>query len=152
MQNEPSGVFRHLAKRNLRRGHVLNLPSAQDAIAAINAHKPYGASDLPVLDAATLSSGPTGGAVKAGGFDQRTPLWFYILKEAEELAGGAHLGPLGSTIVAETLIGLIIKDPESYWNQTGSDGGRWHPDDAKGQHGAAIDSLAAMLKAAGLLS
>ena len=151
LSNEATGVFKHLAKRNLRRGHRLNLPSAQDCIAGINAKHYYGPYALAALDAAALTSGPTGSAVQAGGFETRTPLWFYVLKEAEELAGGAHLGPLGSTIVAETLMGLIINDPTSYWNQSGSDHGRWQPSDAKGQHGPVIDSLAAMLKAGGLL-
>jgi hypothetical protein len=53
------------------------------------------------------------------------PLWFYILREAEyygatepsrEAAamGGQHLGPVGSRIVAETLIGLLWLDPTSF--------------------------------------
>ena len=36
----------------------------------------------------------------------RTPLWYYILAEAAA-AGADRLGPVGSTIVAEVLIGLI---------------------------------------------
>ena len=152
MKNMPAGIFKHLAKRNLRRGHRLNLPSAQDCVAGINASQSYGSATLAVLDEATLTSGATGAAVTAGGFEKRTPLWFYVLKEAEAVAGGAHLGPLGSTIVAETLIGLIANDPTSYWNQAGSDNGRWHPKDAKGQHGMVVDSLAAMLKTGGLLA
>ena len=44
----------------------------------------------------------------------RAPLWFYILKEAEELAQGAQLGPVGGRIVAEVLIGLLSGDPLSY--------------------------------------
>ncbi|WP_061935073.1 heme peroxidase family protein [Aureimonas sp. AU22] len=151
LKNEAEGVFKHLAKRNLRRGHRLNLPSAQDCIAGINAMRPYGDSALFALDEATLSSGRTGDAVRAGGFEKRTPLWFYVLKEAEESAGGAHLGALGSTLVAETLIGLIANDPTSYWNQAGSDHGRWHPRDASGPGHPPVDSLAAMLSVAGLL-
>ena len=46
---------------------------------------------------------------------ERTPLWYYILAEAAVLGkeegqnqeGGQRLGPLGSTIVAEVLVGLI---------------------------------------------
>ncbi|HEX5708087.1 MAG TPA: hypothetical protein VFX96_12370, partial [Pyrinomonadaceae bacterium] len=41
-------------------------------------------------------------------FERRTPLWYYILKEAE-LGGGERLGPVGSRIVAETFVGLIKK-------------------------------------------
>jgi hypothetical protein len=151
LNNESDGVFKHLAKRNLRRGHRLNLPSAQDCIASINAKHLYGGTALYALDEAAISSGPTSDAVRNGGFEKRTPLWFYVLKEAEETAEGAHLGALGSTIVAETLIGLIINDPTSYWNQAGSDHGRWHPKDAVRTGRPAIDSLAGMLTAAGLL-
>ncbi len=53
------------------------------------------------------------------------PLWFYILREAEyygateptregSVMGGQHLGPVGSRIVAETLIGLLWLDPSSF--------------------------------------
>ena len=37
-------------------------------------------------------------------FLTRTPLWYYVLAEAKALHDGAHLGPVGSTIVAEVLI------------------------------------------------
>jgi hypothetical protein len=48
------------------------------------------------------------------GLDYETPLWFYILKEAELRAGGKHLGPVGGRIVAEVLIGLLEGDRMSY--------------------------------------
>jgi hypothetical protein len=43
-----------------------------------------------------------------------TPLWYYVLKEAEVCTGAAHLGPVGGRIVAEVLIGLLAGDPLSY--------------------------------------
>jgi hypothetical protein len=46
-----------------------------------------------------------------------TPLWYYVLKEAEILEDGAHLGPVGGRIVAEVFIGLLRLDPESYLSQ-----------------------------------
>jgi hypothetical protein len=42
------------------------------------------------------------------------PLWFYVLKEAEILAQGRQLGPVGGRIVAEVLVGLLQRDPNSY--------------------------------------
>ena len=54
------------------------------------------------------------------------PLWYYILREAEYYGvtrdpndpavafGGQHLGPVGSRIVAETLIGLLWLDRNSF--------------------------------------
>ncbi len=55
---------------------------------------------------------------------KHTPLWFYLLREAEYHGasspeqegagfGGQHLGPLGSRIVAETLIALLWLDQSS---------------------------------------
>jgi hypothetical protein len=37
----------------------------------------------------------------------KTPLWYYILKEAEVQSQGARLGELGSRLVAEVLAGAI---------------------------------------------
>ena len=54
-----------------------------------------------------------------GGFETATPLWYYVLKEAEVLANGNSLGPVGSRIVAETLIGQLRADPQSFLNVAG---------------------------------
>jgi hypothetical protein len=48
------------------------------------------------------------------GCDKATPLWYYILKEAEVTAEGAHLGLLGSRLLAEVIMGALTKDPRSY--------------------------------------
>jgi hypothetical protein len=45
-----------------------------------------------------------------------TPLWYYVLKEAQVAASGLHLGPVAGRIVAEVLIGLIQSDPNSNVN------------------------------------
>jgi hypothetical protein len=37
-----------------------------------------------------------------------------VLKEAEVIEDGLHLGPVGGRIVAEVLIGLLQSDPSSY--------------------------------------
>lgn len=150
MENEgPPGVLRDLAKRNLRRGHRLNLPSAQDCIATLN--QKYSAN-IPVLSSDQLSSGVTGKAVANGGFDVVTPLWFYVLKEAETICHGQSLGPLGSRLVSETIAGLIIHDPDSYWHQSGSDrDGRWSPADGVKPDDVIADSMPNFLRAAGVL-
>lgn len=56
-------------------------------------------------------------------FAGRTPLWYYILREAELTAAGqdaagqpvgsSHLGAVGGRLVAEVLIGLLAGDPLS---------------------------------------
>ncbi len=43
----------------------------------------------------------------------QTPLWYYILKEAE-LTGGLRLGKLGSRLVGEVVCGAIYYNPVSY--------------------------------------
>jgi hypothetical protein len=50
------------------------------------------------------------------GFERSTPLWYYILKEAE-LAGGTKLAGVGARIVAEVFLGLLSLDDDSYLAQ-----------------------------------
>jgi hypothetical protein len=52
--------------------------------------------------------------VTRAGFDKRTPLWFYILKESQVQAGGQRLGEVGSRIVGEVFVGLLKGDPRSF--------------------------------------
>ena len=54
--------------------------------------------------------------------DRSTPLWFYVLKEAELLTGGARLAGVGARIVAEVFLGLLAADTRSYLHQR-----RWRP-------------------------
>ena len=42
---------------------------------------------------------------------ERTPLWYYVLCEAEAREGGIRLGPIGGRIVARTLLGLLLRRP-----------------------------------------
>ena len=51
------------------------------------------------------------------GLDNRTPLWFYVLREASDIHSGEHLGPVGGRIVAEVFIGLLEGDENSYFAQ-----------------------------------
>ncbi len=53
-----------------------------------------------------------------------TPLFYYVLKEAELMADGLHLGPVGGRIVAEVMLGLLELDPDSYLNARPR---RWQP-------------------------
>lgn len=150
MDNEPAGlhdVLKRLPRRNLRRGQRLALPSAQACIAGLAA---MGISVDP-LTPEQLTSGGTGQAVASGGFAEATPIWFYVLKEAEVMTGGQRLGPLGTHLVAQTLVGLIVCDPESYIHQPGSDGGRWQPADDVMPEGEPVASIPALMRAALML-
>ncbi|MGH3937628.1 MAG: peroxidase family protein [Pseudonocardiaceae bacterium] len=105
-QPEP-GLAAHLSARNLLRGYRMRLPTGQ----AIAKH-----IGVPVLTAqqlrAAAASSKQAQALQDGGFLERTPLWFYVLAEAKH-HGGARLGPLGSTLVAEVLIGLVRRSANS---------------------------------------
>ncbi|UTP39780.1 heme peroxidase family protein [Phenylobacterium sp. LH3H17] len=89
-----------LAALNLLRGFRLALPSGQSVAKAMG--------QTP-LDNGELGLDPELAGPEA-------PLWFYILKEAELLGGGAHLGPVGGRIVAEVFVGLAKNDPNAFLN------------------------------------
>jgi hypothetical protein len=93
-----------LPARNLLRGRALGLPTGQAVAEAL---------EVDALSAADVASGPQGDVVRQFGFDAETPLWYYVLKEAEH-HGGERLGPVGSRIVAETFVGLLDGSPHSY--------------------------------------
>jgi hypothetical protein len=151
MINEMPGMharMQQLADRNLRRGVRLNLPSAN---ACIQGFKDAGVKIAP-LSKADLKTGTGGEVLDEFDLLGEVPLWFYILREAEVQAGGAHLGELGSRIIAETLIGLILCDEDSYWHQPGNgDQGEWHPKDNVQPRGEVVDTLAKLFRAADVL-
>jgi hypothetical protein len=103
-----TALLKHLAQRNLRRGYQLAMPTGQALARAV------GADPLTAEELGRDNNDKVTAAMQAGGFLERTPLWFYILKEAEIRGNGQRLGPLGSRIVAETIIGVLLNDPESY--------------------------------------
>lgn len=111
-------LLRSLAQRNLLRGYGLSVPTGQAMAAAMQ---------VPVLSADELQQGNSGevdAALADGGFLEHTPLWYYVLKEAEVRANGNALGELGSRIVVETQVGLMRNDPDSYLNDSE---GEWNP-------------------------
>lgn len=117
-----------LASRNLLRHLTFSLPSGQRVAKAM---------DLPVLSTGDFSD------LKAHGLDDRTPLWFYILREASVVENGERLGPVGARIVAEVFLGLLQGDRSSYLSQEAD----WEPflptvdASKKGEDFAMIDLL-----------
>jgi len=91
-----------LAQRNLLRHLTWQAPSGQ-AIAA--------AMGVPALQAHDLSEL----AAIHRHFVSSTPLWYYVLKEAEVLADGRHLGPVGGRLLAEVFVGLLRADRDGYF-------------------------------------
>ncbi|MCE6977265.1 hypothetical protein EI534_07590 [Pseudomonas frederiksbergensis] len=118
-QNDPKDIFEVLAIRNLLKGYLFGLPTGQ-AMAQLL---------LPENDRLTTSeleqacrpkvAGEAEGqweVLQQTGFHDQTPLWFYLLAEAKIKGGGNRLGPLGSLIVCETIIGLMRANPDSILN------------------------------------
>jgi hypothetical protein len=92
-----------LAQRNLLRHLTWQLPSGQAIALRIGA---------PVLSRADLAELRSFHPA----FTVSTPLWYYILKEAELMTDGLQLGPVGSRVIGEVFIGLLRSDPSSYLN------------------------------------
>jgi hypothetical protein len=86
-----------LAVRDLERGQGVGLPSGE-AVASYIGETPLTREEV--------------GAERAG-WNGETPLWYYILREADVRCAGDRLGPVGGRIVGEVLIGLLDLDPTS---------------------------------------
>ena len=113
---------RNLAVRNLIRGFILRLPTGQ---AVARAMASQGIRPLTPEQIASVASEIPGqlAVLERTDFMTHTPLWFYVLAEAAFYSRGQHLGPVGSTIVAEVLIAVlqnstdsILKEPQ--WRPT----------------------------------
>ncbi len=110
-----AGLMAILATRNLRRGLALGLPSGQGMASTFG---------IAPMTAAQLTSGLAAAEVtvlsSSGGLLlNRTPLWYYVLREAAVLGGGNQLGPVGGRIVAETFVRMLKRDASSYLNVSG---------------------------------
>lgn len=98
-----------LVQRTLLRHLTWMMPSGQDIAEAM------GEWVLPSSDLAELRTYELG-------LESATPLFYYVLKEAEVMEDGLHLGPVGGRIVGEVLIGLLELDGDSFLSQPG-----WRP-------------------------
>ena len=110
-----AGMMAILATRNLRRGLALGLPSGQGMANSFG---------VPPMTAAQLTAGLPAAEVtvlnSSGGLLlSKTPLWYYVLREAAVLGGGNQLGPVGGRIVAETFVRMLKRDASSFLNAPG---------------------------------
>jgi hypothetical protein len=101
-----------LATRNLLRGNTFLLPAGEKIAAAME--RPQAE-----IDQVIARVGQINGDIGAEG----VPLWLYLLVEGEVIGRenadgtftpGEGLGPVGATIVAEVMIGLLEMDDRSY--------------------------------------
>jgi hypothetical protein len=93
----PGSDYASLAVRDLQRGQGMSLPSGE----TVARH----------LGVRVLTEDEVG--LRAAGWQLETPLWLYVLREADVIGDGDVLGPVGGRIVGEVILGLIDADPES---------------------------------------
>jgi hypothetical protein len=106
-----SGPAFDLAAATMIRGIELNLASGQQAVIAANGL----GSAIPMLSLAQIIGGDAGIAAAFEGckaLKETTPLWFYMLREAEVLGAG-RLGPLAGRVLMETLHAAIEAAPDN---------------------------------------
>ena len=96
--SQPGTDYSSLANRDLQRGQAVGLASGEAIADRLG---------VPALSAEQVG-------LTAHGWIGETPLWFYILREADALHQGDRLGPVGGRIVGEVLVGIIDADPESF--------------------------------------
>jgi len=90
--------YHSLAVRDLQRGQGVGLPSGE----AVARH----------IGIAPLTPEQVG--IASTGWRGETPLWYYILREADVCMDGHRLGPVGGRIVTEVLVGLVDADATSF--------------------------------------
>jgi hypothetical protein len=120
----PASIARNpgnLALRNLLRGRSLGLPSGQDVA------KKMGVPPIPdellrvgKANEDSVLSNPSIASLHPA-FKDKSPLWFYILAEAQQAfvdnSTPIRLGPVGGRIVGEVFVGLLLGDKHSFMNQ-----------------------------------
>ncbi|GAB4023382.1 heme peroxidase family protein [Spirosoma migulaei] len=119
--NPPQGsLFATLSSRNLVRSMSLRVPTGQTVAKQMG---------LTSLTAQQLQSNPFTNPTPAQEqlhqqtiailnesnslLLKKTPLWYYILKEAELLSQGNHLGPVGGRIIVEVFVRLLKQTKDS---------------------------------------
>jgi len=123
----------NLAERNLLRGWRMRLPTGQ-AVARAMGLQPLADEDILIGKFSVKNSTEklrpiTDFGGSTGPFVGNCPLWTYVLAETVEVdvqiettegpitIKTRKLGPVGGRIVAETFVGLLVYDSQSYLNQ-----------------------------------
>src|SRR5690606_13101048 len=104
----PSDGLQSLPARSLTRHVNFGLPSGQALAERMG---------LPALTPQQLSELASYALDSRTTMDRSTPLFYYVLKEAEVMEDGMRLGPVGAAIVGEVFIGLLQEDGNAYLSQ-----------------------------------
>lgn len=143
-KEQPVPCETRLAVLDLKRGYMMRIPTGQAVARKLGLH----VMEAEEIEAAVPDEVQRR-VLREAGFLERTPLWFYILAEAANDkvgGGGQHLGPVGSRLVAEVLIGLVRRSRPSILDKTGTPWSPWLPRKA-----AEHFDLADLLRLAGVL-
>ena len=105
----PRPEFISLAARDLYRGRSVALPSGEAIARAVG---------LALCSATELKTFNPGW--------NETPLWLYVLAEAEIQRNGEYLADVGGRIVVEVIFELLRHDPTSFMSEPG-----WRPELAR---------------------
>ena len=119
MPGETDERLQKLPVRTLLRGRLLGLPSGQCVARRLG---------VAEISARALPRGFHTEVLEGFGLHKFTPLWYYILREAEVFHEGERLGPVGSRIVAETFVALIKKSRISILPKEEPGEPIWKPD------------------------
>ncbi|HWX17649.1 MAG TPA: peroxidase family protein [Chthoniobacterales bacterium] len=111
-----------LPARTLLRGARAGLPSGQEVAERLLQERIIKADDFLASSELTRNTCDHSGSVlRTVGLEQNTPLFYYLLKEAEISGLGRTLGPIGSYIVGEVIQRALEADPEGYMSLAGPD-------------------------------
>jgi Animal haem peroxidase len=138
-----------LPVRTLLRGARARLPSGQQVAEALLAQGRIRPEDRLTTSQLTQDTcNRSGSVLRDNGLERNTPLFYYVLKEAELLAGGFTLGPAGSHIVSEVIQGALEADPDGYMAMAGP---KWRLPSWRFPNGTArrIDSLIGIVRLIG---
>jgi hypothetical protein len=141
---ETDPVLGHLARANLLRSKNLSIPIGQAiadgfGVLPLSPSEILSGEDPAIADVLTTYS-----------FHQRSPLWYYILREAKVQQDGERLGEVGSRLVCETIIGMIKSDPSSYLNNRHDAAVRANGIDVIPGPGGIINEITDILRTAGV--
>ena len=115
----------NLPARTLLRGARARLASGQEvAETFVSQNKIDAGAPLTSAELTRDTCDRSGSILRKNELHENTPLFYYILKEAELRAGGQKLGPVGSYIVAEVIQRALESDPDGY---LAGPGAKWQP-------------------------
>ena len=131
-----------LPLRTLRRGAACRLCSGETARALLEGQH----AELSSCSEGDSASDARNSA--AAGFSGETPLWYYVLLEAELTEQGKRLGHVGSRIVAGTIEGALYANSQSIVHQPLG----WRPKPWRGRDGSEVqvDTLYDLVRLVGL--